>query len=206
MELISHIDMNVIREVVSMSETRICGFILYRSVDIDVVKVMRDEDCIRAFNDRSGARWPIFAIKPLEPSTHRIRGGGTPGMPSMMIMEEDDPKVNIPVIDFFGLDHTSDVPCFVLFCWDDNGELLVTHYKITTGTPEITRNSILEVINEIAKSEEQIQPKHRKEMGVYRQAREAVEGLRFKKRFKRDSAYGNSLLGTVSNIITTFHL
>lgn len=206
MAKINNIDIDVIREVASLSESRICGFILYRTIDVNMVKVMRDDDCIRAFNDCSGERWPIFAVKPLCPSRQRMIGGDTPGMSSMVIMIEEDPKANIPVIDFFGLSHTSDVPCFVLFCWDDNNELLVTHYKLTAATPEIACNSILEVIEEITKSESQIQPEYRKGIGVYRQAREAIESLKFTKRFKRDSAYGNSLLSTLSSIFTIFHL
>lgn len=62
MHKIGIIDFDTIREVASMAETRICGFILYSTIDVDMVKLLRDPDYLRAINDLSGDRWPIFAI------------------------------------------------------------------------------------------------------------------------------------------------
>lgn len=196
----SHVfDMNVVRSVASMSESRICGFILYKSTDASIVKVMRDPDYLRAIDEISGERWPVFAVKPLDPSRFEIKSSCMPGYIGMMITEEVDPKANLPIINFFGLDNTSDTPCFVLFCWDDNDELLVTHYKLTNRSIEDAYNSIIEVIEEISKSEAMILPEYRKQMGVYRQARESVEALKFKKRFQKNFSSANDFMGFISS-------
>lgn len=92
----------------------------------------------------------------------------------MIIMEEDDPQANLPILDFFGLDHTSDTPCFVLFCWDNEDNLLVTHYRFNASSVDTAYSLLYEVIEELTKSEAQILPEYRKDMGVYRQAREQI--------------------------------
>lgn len=195
----NNIDFEAIRDVASIAESRICGFVLFKTTDADMVKVMRDPDYLRAINDMSGERWPIFSVKPLLPATIRHKGGGK-GQFGLLIMEEVDPAANLPVIEFFGLDKTNDTPCFVLFCWDDESKLLVTHYKLTTGSVETAFNSLKEVVKEISQSESQILPKYRKEMGVYREARASVEHLKAMKRFEKGSAYGIRILDMISSL------
>lgn len=172
-------DVSVIREVAQKSKSRICGFILYTRADAHITKVIKDEDYWDALDAASGENWPIFAVKPLNKTcciyaNYRSR-----------LCEEDnkvkEPSENSKYLNFFRIDSTDSLPCFVAFYIKDNDEVEQLTCKIKGRTKVDTYNSLREIVDEIAKAERLILPQYKRTENVFREAASNLHAYCFRR-------------------------
>ena len=115
----------------------------------------------------SGPRWPIFTVYPLQ-STQNDKSREI-GM-SVSEQNDIDPELNKKIIDFFELKDEKDTPCFVVFCWDDNGNLINARYKIDNSVPSKAEDSLTRIVKTVSKAEANLVPSKRKDLCAYRNA------------------------------------
>lgn len=158
-------EIQLIKNLAQESEIRACGFILFTRAHADVIKVLRDPDYWNELDFISGIHWPIFAVKPLEKKA-----------------VNSDPQANLEILEYFGLEDSDDTPCFVLFTWDDNDNLVRETYKIPLGSVDIVHNELRDIITSIAKVINQILPDYRRNIETYRLASDELISLRKKRK------------------------
>ena len=172
-------DVSVIREVAQKSKSRICGFILYTRADAHIIKVIKDEDYWDALDAASGVNWPIFVVKPLNKTccinaNYRSR-----------FSEEDnkvkEPSENSKYLNFFRIDSTDSLPCFVAFYIKDNDEVEQLTCKIKGRAKVDTYNSLREIVDEIAKAERLILPQYKRTENVFREAASNLHAYCFRR-------------------------
>lgn len=171
----------LIKSVAEMANSRICGFIIYNQKHANVAKVLRDADYWAEFDAISGANWPIFCVRPL-----KEQHDGSDHWVSMMIATDNAPKINQQILDYFGLnDSDQDLPCFVLFAWDDNDSLCMNAYKIDFETIEQTHTSLRQIITAISKAESDILPEYKSSTSVFRNASQEIDALQTREKFHK---------------------
>ena len=139
----------------------------------------RDEDYWDALDAASGENWPIFAVKPLNKTcciyaNYRSR-----------FSEEDnrvkEPSGNSKYLNFFRIDSTDSLPCFVAFYIKDNDEVEQLTCKIKGRTKVDTYNSLREIVDEIAKAERLILPQYKRTENVFREAASNLHAYCFRR-------------------------
>ena len=165
--------LNNLRTISSYQETRLCGFVIYDETDAVMKRVMNDSNIFRMLDDISGPRWPIFTVSPLLPSRCGAEGDalGAYGMAKRVIK----PDMNKKIFDFFGLNGHSDAPCFVVFCWDDNGNLINARYKIDNSLPSNAEDSLTNIVKIVSQAEAKLIDTNRKDLNAYRNAIYSLE-------------------------------
>lgn len=180
--------------------SRIYGFILYTRADAFVVKVLQDDVFWNALDERSGSRWPVFAVRPLQKGNKVIRGGGKPGSISMLIPVWDEPQANIPILQELGLSDSEELPLFVVFMWDDSDILHKMSIPIKGDSIDSVYNSIDEIISTISRTEEKILPQYKATESVFREVSENLSALKLK--FKILQA--GKILAPVADFLSLF--
>lgn len=200
----SDLNPQLIRGLYDMSNSRIAGFILYTRKHANVVKVLKDEDYWTCFDEMSGPNWPIFSVRPLDPRRQQYSGRSIPGTISMMVSTLHEPNANKRVLKYFGLEESRDLPCFIVFMWDDNNQLCQIDWKIDDFSVDAAYNSIKEVIELISKAERDVLLEYKKSTGVFRQVKTEIEGSKFRKnvlRIGKVCEHGISLMGSIASLV-----
>ena len=172
-----------------MSATCICGFIIYGREHANVRKVLNDKDYWDAFDVISGSNWPVFAPLPLDskiiqPDPACLHDGQDNGASFMLGTYVDTDKTE-RILELFGLKDSDQAPCFVLFAWNEKGDLVSEAYKIPDSSVDEVYNSLKKVIAAISESESHILPAYKKTDGAYRQALLEVEHLKFIRKVRK---------------------
>lgn len=200
----SELSPELLRGLCDMSNSRIAGFILYTRKHANVAKILKDDDYWNSLDELSGPNWPIFAVRPLESGYCSFRGRYDPGTINMMLPTYHDPNANIRVLKYFGLEEAGDLPCFIVFMWDDNNQLRQIDWKVNDYSIETAYNSIKEVVELISKAEQEILPEYKMSTSVFRQVKSEIEGSKFRKsllRICRGCKDGISLMGSVASLV-----
>lgn len=160
--------LNNLRTISSYQETRLCGFVIYDESDVVMKRVMNDSSIFRMLDEISGPRWPIFTVAPLLPCKCGAKGN------SLESLEKEtyaiEPQMNKMIFDFFGLKSHKDAPCFVVFCWDDNGNLLNARYKLDNSLPSKAEDSLTNFVKIVSKVEEKLDVDMHQDLSAYRNA------------------------------------
>lgn len=106
-----------LRNKCEQSKSRIYGFILFTERDPYVIKALRDDDFWNALNERSGPNWPIFSVRPMKPG-HLEYPEEQPGTIQYLEPIWKEPNDNKEFFEFFGIESSKHLPCFVTFMWD----------------------------------------------------------------------------------------
>jgi hypothetical protein len=138
----------------------IYGFILYTDAHPYVKKVLRDDDFWSALDEISGDYWLIFSIRPEKgtfeyPDFQKDEVG-------LMIPIWKEPKENKKVLEEFGLQSTIDLPLFIAFAQDVDGEILKCTLRINDESYESAYDSIKKYVNIITDSIKKISPENRR--------------------------------------------
>lgn len=179
LDISQELGLSVIRDYSDMSVSNICGFILYGREHPNVKKVLKDKDYWDAFDAISGPNWPIFAPEPLDPKVLVSKSKSSKNGSSFMLAAHVDTDKTKAILDLFGLTDSEELPCFVLFAWNEKGDLLSDAYRIPDSTVDEVYNSLREVISEVAKAERLILPNYKRTNSVYRETLKQVKHLRF---------------------------
>ena len=168
-----------IKEMCQNYTSKIFGFIMYTRRHSYIVKALRDNDFWNELNEISGANWPIFSIKPLEESRYKL-----PQFPqdimSRMVPIQTYPNENREFLDFFSLKETSDLPCFVVFIWNENDKIEQITWELSNASEQEAFDSIREIVTIVSETEEQILSQYKQSVNVFRNAKNNIKGRKFK--------------------------
>lgn len=161
------------------SKSRIYGFILFTERDPYVIKALRDDDFWNALNERSGPNWPVFSVRPMKKG-HLEIPEARPGTLQYLVPIWKEPNDNKEFIEFFGIESSRNLPCFVTFIWDDFGELHQFIIKIKSDSQESVYDSLEKIIDTIANAESKISEENKGSDSVFREAVNDLQALQFR--------------------------
>lgn len=156
---------------------KIFGFILYNQSHLNIIKVLRDEDYWAGFDIDSDG-WIVYSIRPQEGKYGFPKS--QPGVMQMMVAIWREPHENMELLDTFQIKDTRDLPCFIAFTINDNGDIERTIKKIKDDSIDNARNSIKRSIEIISNTISQISPEYKNSSSVYREVKENVESEIFR--------------------------
>lgn len=158
-----YIEGKILFETANESPVRLCGFIVYSSRHPHVAKVLRDEDYWWELDDISGVNWPIFAIRPVSPNGYYTRRDAM-----QYEANENAVRACLEMED-------SELPCFVCFIWDDQGNLKKISHRIDDRTLETTHTDLRNLVTRVADAINAIKPEYAQSENVFRNVKETVE-------------------------------
>lgn len=159
------------------SIARIYGFIMYTRRHSYIVKVLRDSDFWNELNEISGANWPIFSIKPLKDGKYIMPHSDDENMMYHMIPTWNEPNQNRNLLNFFNLNESSNLPCFIAFIWNDKEELEQLTWPLKNTSEQEAFDSIREVVEIISQTESNILPQKKSSENVFREVKGNIEAV-----------------------------
>ncbi|MDE6649718.1 MAG: hypothetical protein K2K45_07295 [Muribaculaceae bacterium] len=153
-----------------------------------IAKVLRDTDFWNELDEISGPRWPIFAVQPLAQGQYRYPAY-PPGVLGMMVPTWEEPNENRKYLDVFSLEESSDLPCFIVFIWNDDDELEQITFKLSNSNLEEAFDSIREIVTVVSKAEQRIHPFYRKTDRVFSNVKKDIKAHMVQKKIKRSFEY-----------------
>lgn len=87
---------------------------------------------------------------------------------------------NRKFLDFFSLEESSDLPCFIIFIWKDNDEIEQIIWRLKNTNTQEAFDSIRSVVKIISSTEELILPEYKRSENVFRNVKENIEAVVFK--------------------------
>ena len=106
-----YVDKGFVLEAAKESPIRLCGFIVYSRKNPHLSQLLRDIDYWKELDAISGVNWPIFAIRPVAQKGPYTRQDA--------LRDEADEEIVRMCLDI----KNEELPCFVCFMWNDEGEL-----------------------------------------------------------------------------------
>lgn len=197
-------DLQLLKGLCEDSVSRIYGFILYTRRHANVVNFLQNPNYWNCLDDISGPNWPIFSVRPLASGSMRFKGGGPAGTLSMMIGEWHEPNENRKLLDFFGLNESRDLPCFIGFIWDDTGQLQQFEWKIDDNSIDSVYASLKSVVTLISDAEARVPEENRTSELVWEEVINAVNRENsFAQRIKIGiaSSQAAQLLGSAASVL-----
>ncbi len=167
------------------STSRIFGFIMYTRRHSYIAKVLKDDDFWNELDEISGPRWPIFAVRPLRHDRYTTYNRSFSEPSQKMVQTCIEPDENKKYLEVFSLDKLSDLPCFIVFIWNDDEELEQFTFKLSNRNIEEAFDSIREIVSIISETERQILPEYRQTENVFRNAKADIKGVIFQKKIKK---------------------
>ncbi len=161
--------------------SRIFGFIMYTRRNSYIVKVLRDNDFWNELDEISGANWPIFSIKPLEECYYEMPSVPQEAM-GQMVPIRIEPNENREFLDFFSLKESSDLPCFIVFIWNEDGKIEQITWELSNASEQEAFDSIREIVTLVSETEAKVQSPYKRSANVYRNVKSKIEGRVFKHR------------------------
>lgn len=166
-----YIEGEILFEVAKESPVRLCGFIVYSRKHPHVAKVLRDEDYWWELDAISGVNWPIFAIRPVNPQGYYTRKDA--------MTDEADENAVCACLEM----EDYEMPCFVCFIWDDQGNLKKISHRINDRTLETTHTDLRNLVTQVAGAINAIKPEYAQSENVFRNVKETVEAYNTQTRF-----------------------
>lgn len=184
-----YIEREILFEIAKESPVRLCGFIVYSRKHPHVAKVLRDEDYWRELDAISGVNWPIFAVRPVSPN-----GYYTCRDAMQYEANENAVRACLEMED-------SELPCFVCFIWDDQGNLKKISHKIDDRTLETTHADLRNVVTRVADAINAIKPEYAQSENVFRNVKETIEAYNTQTRFMSIAESASWLLDMLGKLM-----
>lgn len=190
----SEIDFIELKNKCQKCPSRIYGFIIYTRAHSYITKVLRDNDFWNELDEISGPNWPIFAAKPLEEGFIRdswecdsLKSNYKPKSKSdycgMMSPIWHKPNENKKVLRWFGLENSKDLPCMLIFAWNDKDCLDRIIWKLSNESLEKAFNSIRDVVKIVTETESYILSDYKQSVRVFENVRDTLEATMFRRGF-----------------------
>ena len=167
-----------LRNKCEQSKSRIYGFILFTNRDPYIIKALRDDDFWNALDERSGPNWPVFSVRPIKKGQYANPEGCQESLQDLQSAWKE-PNDNKEFLDFFGIESSKYLPCFVTFMWDDVGELHQFIVKIKSDSQENVYESLEKIIDTIAYAESKISDEFKRTEHIFREAVNDLKALQF---------------------------
>lgn len=196
-------DIEDIRGICNVSNTRISGFIMYTRRHSYVVNALSDKNKWNELDEISGANWPIFSVRPHDNFSipRSAYNDGDSSIAYMMVMTTDEPNDNRGLLEVFSLNEKDDLPCFVIFIWRDNNELERLVWKLNNDSVDEVFKSIREVVELVSETEGYIDPEYKRSENVYRNVKQNVEARLFRKSIVRKGVLLSKIRDFISMLI-----
>jgi len=166
------VDRAFILEASKESPVRMCGFIVYSRKNPHVSQLLRDIDYWRELDAISGVNWPIFSIRPVAQKRTYTRNDAR-------IDEADEARVRM-CLDI----EDEELPCFVCFMWDDQGNLRKISHKIDDRSLATTHADLKELVTRVSRVITDIQEDYIQSENVFRNVKVEVEAYNAQTKFK----------------------
>ena len=166
------VDRAFILEAAKESPVRLCGFIVYSRKNPHVSQLLRDMDYWRELDAISGVNWPIFAVRPVSQQNTYTRQDARKDE-----VEEDTVRMCLGLED-------EELPCFVCFMWDNQGDLRKISHKIDDRSVETTHADLRELVSRVAHVITDICDEYRQSESVFRNVKVEVESYNAQTKFK----------------------
>lgn len=151
------------------------GVVLYTDEHPYIKKVLRDHDFWVALDEQSGPEWAIFSVKPQKGTYDFPNYNSKPGVLYQMVAVWKEPRANKELIDYLGIDSTSDLPLLVLYTHTENGEILRIKWRIEETSQEDAYQSLSQGIKIIRKAIDGVLDENKKYgEGVFRAIEMAI--------------------------------
>lgn len=191
-----------IKKTCNESTSKIYGFIMYTRAHSYVAKVLRDEDFWGELDEISGKNWPIFAIRPLFQG-HYTYPQSSGRFISFMQSIWNEPNANKEFLDFFSLDDSKDLPCFIAFKFNDDDTIEQVIYRLSNESQEEAFNSMREIISLVTKTESKILPEYKNTDAVYENVKADIESYVLRKNLMKGVEKVLTLKNTFQSLFET---
>jgi hypothetical protein len=159
------------------------GFILYTDRHANVAKVLADDDYWRGLSERTGERWPIFALR--RPPGTSERPQPVPGR--LPILQEiwKEPAENKMLLAELGLDSTKK-PYLAICSLVDEAQMLVHTIELSDDSVEAAHASLREALDAVTLAVDDVSPRNIKSAeGVHAAIDLTVTDLKQRKWIKK---------------------
>lgn len=159
------------------------GFILYTDRHANVAKVLADDDYWRGLSERTGERWPIFALR--RPPGTSERPQPVPGR--LPILQEiwKEPAENKMLLAELGLDSTKK-PYLAICSLVDEEQMLVHTIELSDDSVEAAHASLREALDAVTLAVDDVSPRNIKSAeGVHAAIDLTVTDLKQRKWIKK---------------------
>jgi hypothetical protein len=147
------------------------------SLSLSCVVGLLDKIYWSALNDISGPLWAIIAVKPSEGRYEYPKF--PPGTLGYMVPIWKEPRENKELIEEFELESTEELPLFICFSHDSDGNILKNSLSIDDSTVDNAYNSLKNHISLITKAVTGIAAENRSNpLGVYSAVSLAVDSFK----------------------------
>lgn len=145
----------------------IFGIIIYTDAHPHIKKLLADNDYWLALDEISGPAWAIFSIKPMQ-GYFELDKSNRQDMMSFMVKVWREPRENKELLDAFELSSTRDLPLFLVFTQDNDGDILKIKYKIEGENIDETFSSLRRIVKTVTNAINGVSSENIKNpLGVY---------------------------------------
>ena len=142
-------------------QVNVLGLILYTDAHAHVKKVLRDADCWKALDVRSGRKWTILSARASQGAYSQSKPPlGTMGR---IVEVWNDPSENEALLEMFHLENTEELPVFVLFCPLPNGRVLQSKIGLSDESEQAAFVRMRYVIDQVAEAVKRIDMENRQD-------------------------------------------
>lgn len=174
---------DISRQYKESEVVEVFGVLLFTDEHPNIIKILKDNDYWRAFDELSGNKWAIFSIKP-KIGTYEVPEH-PPGSLGYLIPIWKEPNDNKKILETFSLENTKSLPLFLLFSEID-GDIIKLTLKINDDTEQEAYKSIKNSITLITNAVNEIKKENIKNAdGVYSAMSLAVDKQKNIELFKK---------------------
>jgi len=157
-------------------QANVYGVILYTASHANIRKVINDEEYWKAFDEKSGPRWMVFATR-AEPGEYRLPDTHRDSM-GLMLSVWKEPRANKKLLDEFQIDSTENLPLLMVFSDPSKGEVRRALLDLDDSSKKDAYGSIKTALGVVAKSLDKIEIEHLHKDTAYDAADLAIENHR----------------------------
>jgi hypothetical protein len=157
--------------------------VLHTDSHSNTAHVLNDESFWRGLDERSGQRWPVFAMRAIPGKT--VTPNARPGDLSLMVAVYREPKENKEILDALGLD-SSERPYLVVCSLLNDEEMLVQSVALSEESLEAAHKALKEGLDAATTAIEDLTPERIKSaQSVYNAVELTFTDLKHKRLIKK---------------------
>ena len=172
------------------------GMVLHTDRHSNTAHVLNDESFWRGLDERSGQRWPVFAMRTIPGKT--VTPIARPGDLSLMVAVYREPKENKEILDALGLD-SSERPYLVVCSLLNDEEMLIQSVALSEESVEAAHKALKEGLDAATTAIEDLTPERIKSaQSVYNAVELTFTDLKHKRLIKK----AVPLLGVLKKLLS----
>jgi len=162
------------------------GLLLHSDQDSNghMAIVLSKSDYLEKINIRSGPRWMIYCLKLLTPIVRPAKRSADDAVIRMLTMlpplQLEEPHGNKEIMAWFNIRSHNDLPCIVVFAFDQHtNELLFIKQSIQGTTSSDTFNNVYTIVKDVSATLDEINEEYLANRAeIFHQVKETLAGKR----------------------------